>query len=71
MDFGQTADTCRGCYEYFKRSMGWDEGKMNKLARLYKQFKFELWSNVAKELEISPEAVEDMHWLLGQHGMTS
>ncbi|KAL4935976.1 hypothetical protein BDV06DRAFT_228309 [Aspergillus oleicola] len=70
-EFRQIPKTCRRRYEYSLHLRGWDEDKRKNLARLYTQLKSELWSKVAQELEVSPEAAEEMHWVLGQQGISS
>ncbi|KAI5819045.1 hypothetical protein BZA77DRAFT_242325 [Pyronema omphalodes] len=69
---GRSAISCRLRYQnYLERRSEWDEEKKNKLARLYERFKQEMWTTIAKEMEIPWRAAEAMHWQMGEIEMAN
>ncbi|KAF2807501.1 uncharacterized protein BDZ99DRAFT_447905 [Mytilinidion resinicola] len=69
---GRSAIACRLRYQnYLEKCVVWDEEKKNKLARLYAQFKDEMWQKVASEMQIPRRSAESTHWHLGEQEMSA
>ncbi|KXJ84668.1 hypothetical protein Micbo1qcDRAFT_109091, partial [Microdochium bolleyi] len=64
---GRSAISCRLHYQnYLERRSEWDDERKNKLAKLYEEFKPDMWTKVANEMATPWRAVEAMHWQMGE-----
>ncbi|KAI4282634.1 MAG: hypothetical protein L6R38_002794 [Xanthoria sp. 2 TBL-2021] len=66
---GWTPTACRLRYQnYLEKKYNWTDEKKS-LAVLYECRKQEMWTQIAKALNLPWRAVEDMHWVIGQEDM--
>ncbi|SPJ80242.1 related to DRPLA protein [Fusarium torulosum] len=64
---GRTAISCRLRYQnYLVGRDDSDEGRKDKLARLYERSRLEIWTHIAKEMGVPWQVAEAMHWQLGE-----
>ncbi|KAG6057358.1 hypothetical protein E4U32_005235 [Claviceps aff. humidiphila group G2b] len=65
--------TITSCQKYYcnQRKLGpaWPQERKNELCKLYESLKSSMWSNIGKELKLSWEVAEGLHWHLGARGM--
>ncbi|KAH7082106.1 hypothetical protein FB567DRAFT_630541 [Paraphoma chrysanthemicola] len=59
------------CQNLLEKQTRWDEGMVNKFAKLYARYKDQMWQIIASELKIPWRSAESMHWMLGEVELTA
>ncbi|EED22699.1 hypothetical protein TSTA_061870 [Talaromyces stipitatus ATCC 10500] len=66
---GRKPDSCRVHYHHHIDQQGFDKEMKTNFAKAYERLKEETWTPIAKELGISWEVVEALHWKMSKDGI--